>query len=225
MLKFKVIGSGEYLRLGTDYLFERGFSSSDDAEVLVCLAWPEILKKCELAKYPKGCINFHCGLPNYRGRHPLQWMLIDGVSEIPCAVHYMDDGVDTGPILAQDVVSVDRNETYTTALKKVTAKVGPLLIEALERIEQGCLGNPQDKTMPPRPRRTRELSALTFNQPSRVVHCFINAMADPMPNAFWGSQKFKQSFSGTYPGEVIAETTDGKLVIATADGVVLVQPA
>ncbi len=226
MLKFKVIGSGEYLRKGLKYLFEQGLSPSEDAELLVCLAHPEILRKDTLDQYPKGCINFHCGLPNYRGRHPLQWMLIDGVPEIPCAVHFMDEGVDTGPIIAKDVVPVDRNETYATALAKVTDMVGPLLIKAFELVEQhGFSGEYQDRIVPAMPCRTPELSALSFNHPSRQVHCFINALSDPMPNAFWGEQKFKQSFSGTYPGEVIAETTDGKLVIATLDGVVLVQPA
>jgi methionyl-tRNA formyltransferase len=226
VLKFKVIGSGEYLRKGLAYLFEKGLAPSEDAELLVCLAHPEILRKDTLEQYPKGCINFHCGLPNYRGRHPLQWMLIDGVPEIPCAVHFMDEGVDTGRIVAEDVVAVDRNETYATALEKVTNTVGPLVVKAMTRIEkEGYVGRLQDRIVPVMPRRNPDMSAVSFNHPSRQVHCFINALADPMPNAFWGEKKFKQSFSGSYPGEVIAETTDGRQVIATLDGVVLVKPA
>ena len=47
-MRFKVIGSGEYLSKGVKYLFEHGFAPSEDAELLICLAHPEILKKAEI---------------------------------------------------------------------------------------------------------------------------------------------------------------------------------
>lgn len=223
MLKFKLLGSGEYLRKGLDYLFQNGYAPSDDADLLVCLAHPKILKQEDISQYALGCINFHCGLPKYRGRHPLQWMLIEGVKEIPCAVHFIDEGIDTGPIVSEKTVDVDRNETYASALDKVTDTVGPLLVEAFDLIEQGFKGTPQnDKTLP-KPRRTPEMSEFTFDQPSADIHHFINALSDPMPNAFCNGIKYKQSFSGQTAGEIVAKCTDGRLVMATADGVVLVE--
>ena len=161
----------------------------------------------------------------YRGRHPLQWMLIDGVTEIPVAVHVMDEGIDTGPILAQASVKTDMNETYTSALAKVTDTVGPMLIKAMDRIEAGQEALPQLKKRPCLPRRTAADSEFSFNYPSKKVHDFINAMSDPMPNAFSGSHTYKRSYIGERPGEVLATCTDGRYVISTFDGVVLVDRA
>lgn len=226
-MRIKVIGSGEYLRKGLNYLLSNGFYQSDDPELLVCLAHPEILKKEEIAKYAKGVINFHCGLPKYRGRHPLQWMLIEGVKTIPVAVHYIEEGIDTGPILADGHVHVYRDETYATALEKVTDCVGPLVVEAIRRIENGIAAKPQDASqfIKPVAKRTPDDSYIDLSWPSDRVHLFINAMASPMPNAFNGRMTFKRSYSGAVPGEVLAKCTDGRSVISTGSGVVLVDMA
>lgn len=226
MVKFACIGTGEYLRRGVSYLKEHGYEQAVDPELLICLAHPEILKRNTLEQYPLGCINFHAGLPKYRGRHPLQWMLIDGIPEIPVAVHQIDEGIDTGPIIVQDTIRVERNETYASALDKVTGKIGPMLVEALRRIELGVRPTPQDPSkMGYIRRRTPEDSQIDFNMPSDKVHHFINAMSDPMPNAFAGDRIFKRSYIGDYPGEIVAKCTDGRTVIATSNGVVLVDMA
>lgn len=224
MLKFKVLGSGEYLRKGIQYLKTHGYEPCENADLLICLAYPEILKKKEIAKYPLGVINFHCGLPNYRGRHPLQWMLIDGVSEIPVAVHFIDEGIDTGPILIERTIKTMRDETYASALEKVTDMVGFMVLEAMERIAVGGKGTPQDKSALPKPRRTPFDSEFTFDAPSVAIHRFINAMSDPMPNAFTGRAAYSRSYSGERPGQILVSCDDGRQVISTQDGVVLVRP-
>jgi hypothetical protein len=59
--------------------------------------------------------------------------------------------------------------------------------------------------------------------PSKRVHRFINAMSGTMPNAFSSGIKFKRSYIGSRPGDIL--DTNGKMVIATSDGIVLVEPA
>ena len=230
-MKVAVCGSGAYYSRGVAYLKEYGYELAEiaspedaekDTEVLVCLAYPKILKPKILKRFPKGCINFHCGLPNYRGRHPLQWMLIDGVKRIPCAVHYMTKGVDEGDIIEDTSFPVDRNETYATALAKVLDQVGPLLIAALYNIENDkVVRKPQGvgRYWPP---RTPADSRINFNQPSAVVHRFINAMSDPMPNAFDGNgQKYTRSYLSE-PGQ-ICYNGPTEFFVATSDGFVKVE--
>ena len=225
-MKVAVKGTGAYYERGIAYLQEFGYTIADSANVLVCLAHPKILTAAQIAEYPKGCINFHCGLPNYRGRHPLQWMLIDGVRRIPCAVHYMDEGIDTGDIISESSFEVDRNETYATALEKVLKLVGPLLIEALYKIEHDQVRRKVQEIGRYWPRRTAADSSFSFDQPSATVHRFVNAMADGgMPNAFCGDMKFKRSHIGEKPGRILDTTTDGRYVVATRDGVVLLERA
>lgn len=231
-MKFAVCGTGEYLSKGIEYLKAHGYEplllpDPDDApadtKLLICLAHPEILKQPTISRFQKGCLNFHCGLPNYRGRHPLQWMLIDGVDRIPVAVHYMDEGIDTGDIVSHDEIQVDRNETYASALEKVTAMVGPLLVEALNRIELDAVHPVKQVGGRYTRKRTPEDSKFSFDMPSAAVHRFINAMADPMPNAFdEDGNTYWRSDIGHFPGQIVALTTDGRYVVATADGVVLV---
>ncbi len=237
-MKFAVAGSGEYLRVGVEYLKEYGYSPTvvehpEDApahlRLLICLAYPRILRRPTLDRFPDGCINFHCGLPDYRGRHPLQWMLIDGVQRIPCATHYMDEDIDTGDIIEESSVPVDRNETYDSALAKVLSQVGPLLVATLWRIKKDQVlrkRQPVGRHWPP---RTPIDSAIDFDQPSARVHRFINAMSDPMPNAYCEMAErrwtFKRSFIGEKPGRILDTTQSGRYVIATADGVVLVERA
>lgn len=225
MIRYEVKGSGQYLSKGVRYLEEHGYAPSpEDAELLICLAHPEILKRDTLDRYKYGCINFHAGLPKYRGRHPLQWMLIDGVPNIPVAVHRMDEGIDTGPIIAQDQIPVSRDETYESALDKVTDAVGPLLERAFVRIlanEPVYEQNPAEFGYARR--RTPDDSLIDWGLPSQRVHRFINALAHPMPNAYDKNGRYHQSYSGVSPGEIIAHCTDGRVVIACGEGVVLVR--
>lgn len=230
-MKVAVCGQAQYFERGVAYLKEHGYdpellenpdNADKDTDVLVCLAYPKILKSKTLKRFPKGCINFHCGLPNYRGRHPLQWMLIDGVKRIPCAVHYMVKAVDEGDIIEDTSIPVDRNETYATALEKVLEQVGPLLVAALYNIENDKVvrkPQPVGRYWPP---RTPADSLINFNQPSAAVHRFINAMADPMPNAFdEAGWKYKRSYwieSGERP--ILKEKCE---FIATSDGYLMVE--
>ena len=230
-MKVAVCGTGEYYSRGVAYLKEHGyepqevaepFEAEPDTDVLVCLAHPKILKPKTLKRFPKGCINFHPGLPNYRGRHPLQWMLIDGVKRIPCAVHYMVKKVDEGDIIEDTSVPVDRNETYATALAKVLDQVGPLLVAALYNIENDkVVRKPQaiGRYWPP---RTPADSLVNFNQPSAAVHRFINAMADPMPNAF-DAEGHKYKASSICNAGFVPEAKGNWKFVATLDGYVLVE--
>lgn len=232
-MKVAVCGTGVYYARGVAYLKDHGYTPQEvtdplgavsGTEVLVCLAYPKILKRPTLKRFAKGCINFHCGLPNYRGRHPLQWMLIDGVKRIPCAVHYMTTAVDEGDIIEDTSFPVDRNETYATALEKVLDQVGPLLVAALYNIENDRVVRKPQAVGRYWPRRTPEDSLVNFNQPSAVVHRFINAMADPMPNAFdEHGKKYKKSIL-LNPGTNTGLDKNWELR-ATADGFVVVEVA
>lgn len=226
-MKIALAGRGVYLAAGLeiadDHDIEIAIDGLPEADLLVCLAYPRILKASELARYPLGAINYHCGLPYYRGRHPLPWMLIHRIKRIPCAFHWMDDGVDTGDILVKSYVDTDRNETYASLLEKVLGELPKLLTEALALIATGAPPRepqPAGRTLP---RRTPEDSRIDWDQPAASVHAFINALSEPMPNATDGIYRYVESDIGSGPGQVLALTTCGRCVVSTKDGVVLVK--
>lgn len=78
-----------------------------------------ILKPDFLEIFPKGCVNIHPALlPFNRGAHPNIWSIVNGT---PCGVtiHYMDKGVDTGEIIAQQKVEVEPTDTGKTLYHKL----------------------------------------------------------------------------------------------------------
>lgn len=235
-MKIAVAGSKEYLSRGVQYLEAHGYpttllhdpiENTVGADLLICLAFPKILTKPQLSLFHKGCINYHIGLPRYQGRHPLNWMLIDGLQRIPASVHFMDEGIDTGDVLEEEWLRIDRDETYASAMAKILAAEGPMLLRAVRSIDQGT-ARPRKQVrehMRYTRKRTPEDSNFDFNRPSADIHRFINALSDPMPNATCNGVKYARSYSGRAPGEIVAHIDDGRVVVATADGVVLVDYA
>ncbi|NOX75092.1 MAG: hypothetical protein GXP17_00420 [Gammaproteobacteria bacterium] len=247
-LKFAVAGTGAYLKEGLILLEKNNYTPEfviDDStkiiskkneieernvDLLICLAHPNILTKREISLFEKGGINLHPGLPAYRGRHPVNWMLIDGVREIPIAVHFINEGIDTGDILMQDSIFVARDDDYSSVLKKIVDTGIPLIFHVLKQIENNCFySKKQHKSLLEYTlRRTPKDSLLDWNKTGYELHNFIRALIDPMPNAFCFTEsgekvQLQYSFRGKRVGEVLARTDDSRYVISTKDGVIFVK--
>jgi len=116
-------------------------------DLLVSLACPQILRRDLLSVPARGAINLHGALlPDYRGLLPAFWVLANGESHTGVTVHYMSEEVDRGPIILQERVTVRAEDTVHTLVQRTKLEVGgPLLVRALERIEQGAAaGRPSD---------------------------------------------------------------------------------
>lgn len=243
-MNFGVIGCSDYFTEGLNYLFKNGyvpeFINGDDKvidfkdikrkfdlELLVCLGYPHILKKEEIELFPKGVINFHAGLPHYRGRHPINWMMIDGLKEIPISVHYIDEGIDTGDIIVEDYVKIERDDCYPDVRKKIIELEKKLLVISLKQIETNSVyRRKQTEVFKYTKKRTPEDSRIDWNKSSLELHHFINALSSPMPNAFMDYKgeeiKINKSYIGKNVGEILTKTTDGRYVLSALDGVLLV---
>ncbi|MDA0977178.1 MAG: methionyl-tRNA formyltransferase [Proteobacteria bacterium] len=116
-----------------------------DCDVLVVVAFGQILKPPVLAWPRLGCINVHASLlPRWRGAAPVQRAILAGDSQFGVTLIQMDEGLDTGPILAMDSIEIDPRETAGSLFSKLEA-VGPeLLIRTLDEIESGAsIARPQ----------------------------------------------------------------------------------
>ena len=81
-------------------------------EYLVMAGYTQILKKPLLASTDKGVINLHGGrLPEYRGGSPINWQIINGETYGECVIHLVDEGIDTGPILARQSYPIGPDDT------------------------------------------------------------------------------------------------------------------
>ena len=83
-----------------------------EADIMVVVAFGQILPKEILEMTPYGCINVHASLlPKYRGAAPIQWSIIDGEKVTGVTTMQMDEGLDTGDMLLKTEIVMDEKET------------------------------------------------------------------------------------------------------------------
>lgn len=90
-----------------------------NADLFLSMSFNQILKAPILSVPHKGFINCHAGrLPFYRGRNPLNWALINDEKEFGITVHFIDEGIDTGDIIVQDIEYISDNDDYASLLSR-----------------------------------------------------------------------------------------------------------
>ena len=107
------------------------------ADFFVVVAYGKIIPKAILDIPKRGCINVHPSLlPRHRGPSPMQWAIAQGDPTTGITIMLLDEGMDTGPLLASEHLTIDTEETYETLVRKVH-EIGPrLLVETLKRYEK-----------------------------------------------------------------------------------------
>jgi phosphoribosylglycinamide formyltransferase 1 len=105
------------------------------AELVVLAGYMQLLTPAFLGRFPDAVVNVHPSLlPAFPGVRAVEDQLAAGVSESGATVHVVDDGIDTGPILAQERVPVllgDTAETLHARIKRVEHRLLPQVVEEL----------------------------------------------------------------------------------------------
>lgn len=82
-----------------------------------------------------GTVNLHPSLlPRHRGPDPTAWVLAAGDGETGLTAHYMDEGLDTGPIIAQQKIPVEPGDTRESVIERLKSVVSPLVGQTLSNI-------------------------------------------------------------------------------------------
>lgn len=118
-------------------------------DVIVVVAFGQILPKSLLDIPPHGCINVHASLlPRYRGAAPLNWCIINGEQETGVTTMLMDTGLDTGPMLLKQSTTLDENEDIVSLHDRMAEMGANLLAKTLD-----CL---KANTVTPQPQNNDE---------------------------------------------------------------------
>jgi phosphoribosylglycinamide formyltransferase-1 len=89
-------------------------------ELVVCAGYMHLLTPAFLARFPGRVINVHpAPLPGFPGAHPLEDLLAAGAPEAAATVHYVDEGVDSGPVIASEPVPVLAADTVESLRRRV----------------------------------------------------------------------------------------------------------
>ncbi|MBC7627987.1 methionyl-tRNA formyltransferase [Ferruginibacter sp.] len=199
-----------------------------DADSYVSVSFPFILPK-EILSLVKTPINIHTGaIPKYRGYHPISAALLNDEPFQGTTVHLMAEEVDAGSVLLQDFVEVKNTDDINSIKEKLINLSNSLLITVLNQLRTNTLyPKKQIGEIIWAPKRLPEDSKIDFNNKTRYLHNFVRALSDPYPNAYCFLKdekiRIKSSLSGNVNGEVLNKTIDGKYIIATADGVLIVE--
>ena len=196
-------------------------------DVIFSFYYRHLLSDAILALAPAGAFNLHGSLlPKYRGRAPLNWVLVNGESETGVTLHRMVKRADAGAIVAQQRVAISPDDTALTLHHKLCQTARRVLEQALPAIERKEIHDVQQNESEATyfGRRTPEDSFLTWNRPATTLHNMVRAVAAPWPGAFSysGTQKFTIWSSRVHaqnqtaqPGTVISVSP---LLIACSEG-------
>lgn len=111
-----------------------------DADIMVVIAFGQILPKEILEMTPYGCVNVHASLlPKYRGAAPIQWAVINGEKVSGVTTMQMDEGLDTGDMLLKTEVILDEKETGESLHDKLAAAGAALCVKTLKALEEGSI--------------------------------------------------------------------------------------
>ena len=155
-------------------------------DLLVVVAFGQILKKAILDIPSWGALNIHASLlPKYRGAAPIHWVILNNEAKTGLSAMRMDEGLDSGPILLQQKVSISPDETAGQLHDRLSALAGDFLIRTLEDLVENRLEEkPQDQAAATyAPKIDRGVSLIKWDNPAETVSALIRAF-DPWPGAF-----------------------------------------
>ena len=176
-------------------------------EVGIVVAYGKLLPKALLQVPRLGFLNVHFSLlPAYRGAAPIQWALINGERETGVTLFWLDEGMDTGPILLQKKIAIETADDAESLRGKLVPLGVELLQEALALIaEKGRVEHPQVGFGSKAPILKKEDGSIIWSQPAERIFNQIRGMT-PWPGAFTfaegpGAQKHRLKILQAVPSQ------------------------
>jgi len=188
------------------------------------------MMKAPLLKIPRrGALNMHGSLlPAYRGRAPVNWVLVNGEKETGVTLHYMDEKPDHGEIVAQQRVPIARDDTALTLTRKLAAAARVALRETVPLLEDGAaprLVQDHARSSYFGGRRPSD-GEIDWLQPAESIRNLVRAVTHPWPGAYsfvrerkllvWRAET-RTAEPGRTPGEIWL-TPEGSACAATGEG-------
>lgn len=158
-----------------------------EPDILFSFFYRRLVKPPILDIPPHGCLNLHASLlPRYRGRCPINWVLINGEEETGVTLHYMTPKPDDGDIVCQRRVPITDDDTAGSLVEKACSAATAMLDESLPLIKAGdAPRTPQDHAEATYfGGRKPADGAIDWSRSARDVRNLIRAVTQPYPGAF-----------------------------------------
>ena len=197
-------------------------------DLIVVVAFGQILSQRILDIPPLGCVNVHASLlPRYRGAAPIHWSIINGEKETGVTTMLMDAGLDTGDMLLKDKVVITEEMTTEELHDQLMAMGGKLLAETVDGLANGTITpeKQDDSISNYAGMLNKETGHIDWSKSAVEIHNLIRglnswpvawSMKDGKNYKFWRT-KVENRNSDKAPGTVV-ELRKNSFCIATGEG-------
>lgn len=203
------------------------------ADIMVVIAFGQILPKEVLELTPYGCVNVHASLlPKYRGAAPIQWAVINGETVSGVTTMQMDEGLDTGDMLLKTEIVLDPKETGESLHDKLAEAGAQLCVETLKGLEEHTIVPEKQGESPTAYAKMldKKMGEIDWTQDAKAIEQLIRGL-NSWPSAYtqWDKKIMKiwaadvtDTVSEEMPGTVIKVTKDG-FEVQTGNGSLLIR--
>ncbi len=207
-----------------------------EPDIIFCLGWSQLLSD-EILSIPRlGVIGYHPSLlPYNRGRHPIIWALVLGLSKTGSTFLKLNSNADEGDIISQEVVRIDYADTAQTLYEKLEMVAEKQLTEIIGYLSSGhsiptkkqnvVEGNVWRK-------RTKEDGKIDWRMSSYSIYNLVRALDKPYPGAYtvirgtetkiWKVEEIKNNKKNIEPGKVLDILFDGSVIIKAGSNAIKV---
>ena len=203
-------------------------------DVIVVVAFGQIIPKEILEMAPYGCLNVHASLlPAYRGVAPIQWAVLNGDKETGVTIMRMDEGLDTGDMIAKVIVPLEEKETSETLFDKLAEEGAKLLVETLPKVASGEAvyeKQPEESTTPYACMIKKQMGEVDWKRPAVELERLVRGM-NSWPSAYtsvdgktlkiWDSSVEEPDRTGN-SGEILKADKTG-IYVQTGQGVLVLK--
>ncbi len=202
-----------------------------EPDIIIVAAFGQIVPKSILDMPKYGCVNVHASLlPKYRGAAPIQWAVINGDEVTGVTIMRMNEGIDTGDMIAKKTVRLAEDETGGSLFDKLAQVGAQLCVETMEMIEAGKVEyipqNNEEATHTSMIRK--ELGLIDWNRPAVEIERLIRGL-NPWPSAYTqlSGKTFKiwkakvVSDENTYEPGCICRIDKEGMYVQTGEGILL----
>lgn len=202
-------------------------------DVIVVVAFGQILSKSILNLPKYGCLNVHASLlPKLRGSSPIQWAIINGEKETGVTAMYMDVGIDTGDMLKKVVIPIEEKETGGSLHDKLAVLGGPLILSVLEELENNtAVREKQEDSLSSHVKMLdKELGNIKWDMEAVEIERLIRGL-NPWPSTYtfldgkmlkiWEADVIEVDYEA--PCGTIVEINKDEIIVKTGKGALVIK--
>jgi methionyl-tRNA formyltransferase len=191
------------------------------ADVTVVVAYGRILPSEYLTAASKGCINLHFSLlPKYRGAAPVNWAIVRGEAKTGVTTMFIEEELDSGPILLQRETSIGERETAPELMHRLAVTGADLLSETLANLDKLTpqIQNHSQATFAPI--LTRAEGLINWSAPAVAIERSVRGF-QPWPNAYTYYQSRRLIVWSAAVEHTIYDGQPGSIVAAHGDDLIV----